>query len=420
MQREVKYKVEYIPVEKLKFAENNPRIIHDEQFEILCKSIKDNPEYFETRPVLYNKDFIVFAGNMRLRAAIHNGQLEVPAVLLDVSPEKEKELMIRDNVQNGVWSADLLAAHFESKSLEQWGVDLSQFGVFDEETSDKEEEVPDIRTDIRTIAGDLYIIGNHRILCGSSTVESDIEKLMDGRTAKMIFSSPPYNMGADLYKTYSDDLKSEQYIDFNIEVIEKYKKFLKGFVFWNISYNKKTRWEFIEIMYRMIKETGLQFLELIVWNKKHAMPIMSKEMLTRQYEDILVVGDDEIIDSEMELLAIARTDKKSYFNKKTKRALSNYWEIGTNKTQIDNHKACFPVALPVKGISILSQDGDIVVDPFLGSGSTMVAAQKLNRTCYGMEMDPAYVDVCIRRMVNLYPHLPVYKNGQEEDKEAWK
>jgi len=136
---------------------------------------------------------------------------------------------------------------------------------------------------------------------------------------------------------------------------------------------------------------------LIVWDKGHALPITSKEGLTRQYEDILLVGDQESISSDLELYFCGRNDNKAYFNKKTNRGITNYWRIGTNRTQLKNHLACFPVALPVKGIELMTSRGEIIMDPFLGSGSTLMAAEKTGRRCFGCELDPKYVEVCINR-----------------------
>lgn len=170
-----------------------------------------------------------------------------------------------------------------------------------------------------------------------------------------------------------------------------------------MSYNKNSRWEFVEIFYRMIKETGLKFLELIVWNKKRGLPITSKEMLTRQYEDILLLGDDENIHKDLELFYVGKNDKRAWFNKKKQIGITNYWEISTNKTQLKNLLACYPVRLPTRGIHLTTNLNDLVVDPFLGSGSTLIACEQTNRICYGMEIDPIYIDVILRRYKKLYP-----------------
>ena len=191
-----------------------------------------------------------------------------------------------------------------------------------------------------------------------------------------------------------------------------WKRYLQGFLFWNISYNKNSRDSFIEIIHRITKETGLEFLELIVWNKKHALPITSKEVLTRQYEDILLAGDTDSIQAAMEFFMVGRNDRGAWFNKETQKGITNYWEIGTNKTQTENHGACFPVALPLKGIILMTKEGDIIADPFLGTGSTLIAAEKSQRICRGMELDPLYVDVIIERWCEYTDTRKITKNGK--------
>jgi DNA modification methylase len=218
-------------------------------------------------------------------------------------------------------------------------------------------------------------------------------------------------MAGGMYENYEDNLKREEYIDFNLKVVNNWKKYLYGFLFWNISYNKNSRDEFIEILYRIIKETGLKFLELIVWNKKSAMPIVSKEAMTRTYEDILVVGNDDSIREDIEMGAILRNSKEAFFNTKTKKWLNNYWEITVNKTQLDNHKACYPVSLPTKAILIMTKEKEIVADPFLGSGTTIIASEKTDRICYGMEISPLYTDVIVERWCRYTGITDIKKNG---------
>lgn len=116
-------KFKYISVNKLKNHPSNPRVIKNSQFKILCESIRENPEFFETRPILYNKEGIIFAGNQRFRAAKEIGMKEVPAVLMDVSEAKQKELMIRDNRIQGEWDFDVLSNEWEFEDLRTWGFD---------------------------------------------------------------------------------------------------------------------------------------------------------------------------------------------------------------------------------------------------------------------------------------------------------
>jgi hypothetical protein len=124
--------ITYVKISELKPHPNNPRLIRDEAFQILCESISANPDYFETRPVLCDEDMVIFAGNMRFRAAKEIGLTEVPcSIFKGLTEERKQELMIRDNVSNGEYDPQLLAAHFGTDQLKKWGVDMSQFGVFD-------------------------------------------------------------------------------------------------------------------------------------------------------------------------------------------------------------------------------------------------------------------------------------------------
>ena len=119
-------KIEYIDINKLIPHPNNPRIIKDEQFKKLCKSIQDNKDYFETRPILVNKDLVIFAGNMRWRAGKEVGMIEVPVSIMDISEERQKELMIRDNRENGEWDWDLLANEWNLEDLVSFGFDEAE------------------------------------------------------------------------------------------------------------------------------------------------------------------------------------------------------------------------------------------------------------------------------------------------------
>lgn len=128
-QTEIQNKVQYLPTAKLKLHPNNPRFIRDKDFDILCKSIQDHPDYFEARPLLCTPDFVVFAGNMRLRAAKFLKLKQVPAIIMDIPPERVQELMMRDNIQNGEWDTEALAGMFEVTQLREWGMPDFVFGA---------------------------------------------------------------------------------------------------------------------------------------------------------------------------------------------------------------------------------------------------------------------------------------------------
>ena len=116
--------IKYIPIGDLSLHPDNPRFIKDDQFEVLCKSIKANPDYFEARPILCNPAMVIFAGNMRYRAAKEIGLEKVPVAVMDISEEKQRELMIRDNVNNGNWDTEALANNWPIDKLEDWGFEF--------------------------------------------------------------------------------------------------------------------------------------------------------------------------------------------------------------------------------------------------------------------------------------------------------
>ena len=384
-----------------KLNEDNPRTISEDKFQKLCDSIKDFPGMMKLRPIIVDKDDIVIGGNMRYRALERLGYADIEDDWLlkadDLTDEQREEFIIKDNIPYGENDWDILANKWDLDLLRKWGMEVPQINReveednFDVDKAYEESEKP------KSKKGEIYQLGEHRVLCGDSLDYYNVESLMGGGVAKMLFTSPPYNMAGKMYANYDDNLKSAEYIKFNMEVLKNFIPFLKGFVFWNISYNKNSRWEFIEILHRIIKETGLKFMELIVWNKKHALPITSQVMLTRQYEDILLVGNEEEIAKDIEMFCVANNDGAVLFNKRTNKGITNYWELDTGGSQLSNHLACYPVKLPGKGINLMTLEGDIVVDPFLGSGTTLIACEQVKRKCYGIELDPKYVDVIRKR-----------------------
>lgn len=389
-------------VDDLLPTEGNPRQMTEKQKEDLKKSL----EKFDLVEVpAINTDNRIVSGHQRMKILqlLGRGQEEIDVRVPSrkLTEEEHREYLLRANKNLGEWDYDLLA-NFDEDLLKDVGWENDELDkIFQLDEDESIDEVPEPPEKPKTKLGDLYQLGEHRLLCGDSTKKEDVERLMGGGLAKLVFTSPPYNMNGGMYENYEDNLKSEEYIEFNIKVIENIKRHLKGFIFWNLSYNKNARWEWIEIFYRIVKESGLKFLEMICWDKGHALPISSKEGLTRQYEDILLVGDEDITSKDMELYFLGRNDKRAYFNKKNQKGITNYWKIGTNKSQIKENLACFPVALPKKGIEIMTERGDIILDPFGGSGSTLIACEQLNRKCFMMEISEAYCDVIIARYEKL-------------------
>jgi len=398
-----------VNISQVKPNPNNPRVIKDAKFQKLVTSIKEFPDMLNKRPLIVFTDvdgkYCVLGGNMRLKALNELKYTEIPVIIADEWTEEQKaEFLIKDNVGFGEWDWDQLANEWDTEKLEDWGLDLPiDLSVQELEAEEDDFAVPEggIETDI--VLGDLFEIGEHRLLCGDSTCSDTVAKLMNGNKADMVFTSPPYNANTkagqgDIFNKkksiklydegYSDNLDSNKYIDFVVEVLDNCFLYTNGFIFWNVSYNANSRFEYIKQI-----SNHLDFLiEQICWKKSSTIPF--KGSLMRDWEPIYLFstnGDKLGLD----------------------KVVSNHWEVSNTGSQQENHKACFPIELPFKAIELVKKS-DIILEPFCGSGSTMVASHQLKRKCYGMELDPKYCQVIINRMKKLDPSLVIKRNGETE------
>lgn len=387
-----------IKISEIKLNPNNPRLIKDDKFKKLVQSIKDFPEMLNIRPIVVNKDMIILGGNMRFRACKEAGIKEIPVIITDLSEEKQREFLIKDNTSGGEWDWDMIANEWDTEELEAWGLDLPVFDIKDEGTADEDNyEVPDeIKTDI--VLGDLFEIGNHRLLCGDSTDSDAVEKLMDGGKADMLFTDPPYLMDftggihADGSKSFNskhggiknDKMSKEDGDDFLDAINSNIQLFVKG-AFYICFYRLKLG-EYFE----SLKRTGLEVRSLITWNKGNHTLSNSDYM------------------SKCEHIFYGWVDKHNFYGGNNG---VDIWEIPrTQKNEL--HPTMKPIPLCEKAIKDASKIEDKVLDLFLGSGSTMVASHQLNRRCYGMELDPKYCQVIVDRMAKLDPSLTIKRNGE--------
>ena len=405
-------KIETTPIDKLVPYVNNARTHSPEQVDQIAASIK---EFGFNNPVLIDKKNGIIAGHGRVMAARKLELKEVPTVRLEHLTETQKKAFIlADNkiAMNAGWDEELLA--LELKDLDDVMFDLNLTG-FDGKELDEliqpepvagltdEDEMPEAPVEPVTKTGDLWILGNHRLLCGDSTKPEDVERLMDGRKADMVFTSPPYNANAKagqgdifnkkksvkLYKDgYSDNLPSEDYIRFVSSVLDLCFKYTDGFIFWNVSYNANSRFEYIDQIYGKLD----YLIEQICWKKSSTIPF--KGSLMREWEPIYIFSTNK------QPIAV-------------KEVTGNFWQINNTNSQNENHKACFPVELPEKGINITASNTNIVLDPFCGSGSTLIACEKTSRDCRMIELDPKYCDVIIERWQNFTGKEAVNEAGQK-------
>ena len=185
-------------ITEIQLNPNNPRVIKDDKFKKLVKSIQEFPQMLAIRPIVVNDQMVVLGGNMRLKACIEAGLTEVPVIKASsLTPEQQNEFIIKDNVGFGEWEWDVLANEWDVEKLTQWGLDIPDYEpkVLEAEEDDFAAPEGGIETDI--VLGDLFEMGEHRLLCGDSTDSDQVAKLMNGEKADMVFTDPPYGMKLD-------------------------------------------------------------------------------------------------------------------------------------------------------------------------------------------------------------------------------
>ena len=409
-----KIEIKVVKISDIKSNPNNPRIIKDDKFKKLVESIKGFPEMANVRPIVVNTDMIVLGGNMRLKAMKEAGWKEAPIQIVDWNEQKQKEFIVKDNVGFGEWDWDDLANNWEVEELTDWGLDIPNFDATVLDAEEDDFSVPDggVETDI--VLGDLFEIGEHRLLCGDSTDSDQVAKLMNGEKADMVFTSPPYNSGdvamrgggkfafgktgaKTLYENYKDDKTPQEYFDFCISILNNISLIINELhsIFWNVSYNANSRDDYGKIVFADVNPFRVK--ETIIWNKGVAIPITSEGILSRNSEFIFLMSNGN------KYLTNQKIGEHSVY--------WNTWNISSSGSQKNEHKACFPVELPFKAIEDFSKSDSIIYEPFMGSGTTMVASHQLKRKCYGIELDPKYCQVIVDRMKKLDTTLTIKKNG---------
>lgn len=368
---------------------NNPRVIKDDKFKKLVKSIQDFPQMLELRPIVVNDEMIVLGGNMRLKALEHLGIEETYIIKAsDLTEKQEQEFIIKDNVGYGEWDWDQLANEWDVEDLDDWGLDLPLDFVKELEAEEDDFAIPEggIETDI--VLGDLFEIGEHRLLCGDSTDSDAVARLMDGEKADMVFTDPPYGMNLDTDYSKMPSTKKEGNKNYNK---------IKGD-------NEDFTDELINTIFACFNDCK----EIFIWGADYFA-----ELLPNKNQGSWIVWDkrveekfDKMIGSAFELCW-----SKSKHQRQIAR-FNNTLFSGEQDARNKVHPTQKPIKLACWFLEQWSAKENLIADLYLGSGSTMVAAHQLKRKCYGMELDPKYCQVIVDRMKNLDPTLVIKRNGK--------
>ena len=400
-------KVLKVKISDIKTNPKNPRLIKDDKFRKLVKSIQEFPQMLELRPIVVDENNIVLGGNMRLKACLEVGLKEVYIVKAeDLTEQQKDEFIVKDNVGFGEWDWDMLANEWDTEKIQDWGLDLPlDLSVIELEAEEDEFNVPEggIETDI--VLGDLFEIGEHRLLCGDSTDSDSVAKLMNGVKADMVFTDPPYNIGfkgsmsnkmingkkapADSANQRHDEIKNDamtekEFYNFISDILKEIKINCLGAFY--ICFGSQT----LNQLLQPLLDLGIEYKSIIIWMKNQA--IFSGKDFKSRYEPIVYGRFNDFFNG-------------ARFNEE------DIWEFARTQKN-DLHPTMKPIPLIENALNYSSKEGMNVLDLFLGSGSTMVASHQLKRKCYGMELDPKYCQVIIDRMKKLDPSLEIKRNGE--------
>lgn len=376
-----KMKTVYYPIGKLIEAEYNPRQLTKEQYH----NLKDSMSRFGiVDPLIVNthkdRKNILVGGHQRLRVARDLGLKDIPCVEVDLNPDKEKELNIRLNKNVGEWDFDALANYFDVGELTEWGFTDDELQFYEDEPTEgliDDDEIPEVEEAV-TKTGDLWLLGEHRLLCGDATKKEDVERLMDGQKADMVFTDPPYNVdyegGTNEKMTIKNDAMSEdEYVKFLSEVFGNYKKFVKGGGSFYICH--ASSWQMVTE--QVLNDYDIEVRNQIVWGKNTFAWGFGRYKF--QHEPIFYCH--------------IKGKSDNWYGDKSQSTLWLENKPVANKL----HPTMKPVEIVLRATENSSKEGDLILDLFLGSGSTLIACEKTNRKCYGMEIDEHYCDVIVKR-----------------------
>jgi DNA modification methylase len=410
----MRLKITYKSPTHLKPRINNPRTHTKKQIEQIAASIK---EFGFISPVLIDGADGVIAGHGRVEAAKLIGMSDVPAVCVDhLTPAQVRAYVIADNklAENAGWDRALLALELQELSVDLnfdvtvTGLETAEIDLLIQElnqgTPDKADEVPEVDRSAPAVSriGDLWRIGNHRLLCGDALNKDNYAELLGSKKAQMVFTDPPYNVAIAGHVSGLGKVKHREFAMASGEMSpDEFTKFLETAFISFAQFSSDGSMHFFCMDWRHIRELldaaakpYQEFKNLCVWSKTNA-------------------GMGSLYRSQHELVFVFKNGRAPHINNvelgRFGRSRSNIWNYagqntfgGDRETELAMHPTVKPVALVADAILDCSKRDGIVLDAFAGSGTTLIAAEKTGRQGYGIEIDPYYVDTIIRRFEAVY------------------
>ena len=408
--------IQKIKLEKIQINKDNPRTITKEKFDKLVNSILVFPKMLEIRPIVVDGNFIALGGNQRTEALKAISKMEIATIserLTSVSDfqrmdkseqentilfwgawlddkvvpiinasrlteDEKRQFIVKDNAGFGEWNFAELAEKWDASSLNEWGVDFPENWDLPEEESKEakeddftEEDAANVETRVKL--GEIWQLGEHLLMCGDSTKKEDVERLLNGEKADMVFTDPPY--GYQYVSNYQDKFEMIE----NDDKILDFVRAIKDYINKDIGIYSFCGWQSVDLWMQYFKTTCLQLKNMIIWKKNNWSMGDLEGSYAGQYEIVLYLTNGRAI-----LNGGRDTD---------------IWEFNREPPKL--HPTMKPIDLISYALNKSSNQCDIVLDVFGGSGSTLIACELLNRKCRMMELSERYCDVIIARWEKL-------------------
>lgn len=413
--------ISQVPLSSLVPYEKNAKKHPKKQVRQVADSIQ---AFGFNQPIVVDRNNVVIVGHGRLEAAKLLGMKKVPVLKLDLTDDQAKAYRLADNKLNeSEWDMKLVID--ELKGLSMTMLDLTGFDRdLILETGEEDDAAPPLPEKPKSKKGDLYELGGHRLLCGDSLSTDDVATLMNGRKADMVFTDPPYNVDYEgsgketSNKIMNDKMTDEAFSSFLYEAFLRMKESIKASAGCYVFHSHKT----MSAFETALRKAGFSIDTQLIWDKPSAGLGMND--YRTKHEPFFYT----YLDKKQKAFYGDRSGKTvwkvpedpakafEWFQRhmaSESDGKSSVWAMRRQNVADYVHPTQKPVELVMKAITNSSKEEDIVLDLFMGSGSTLIAAEKAGRQCYGMELDPAYVDVIVTRYVRFTEQATVIKNGKE-------
>lgn len=401
----------------------NPKDIRNDRLKQLEEDIQnaaDIAEGGQFKPLIVTLDGVVIGGNQRLKAMQRMGYKEVwVSIVKTTDPKRAFEIAMQDNMQYGYYEEDKLSILVENLGIDAetqrrlfiQNDEISIADALNDIAPDPEvieDEVPEITEDATSKQGEVYQLGRHRVMCGDSTSVKDVEKLLNGSLASVVFTDPPYNvnykgLGKKTRRTIlNDKMGAQEFYDFLYDAFTAMRSGMKDNAAAYICFSQTTHIEFMSALV----DNDFFIKSEIIWVKPSAT--MGWQEYRHKYEPIFFAYKNEHVRPEFygdrrntshwefdDTMTDAQKIELAQEIISASNDQSDVWKVSRDGGY--DHPTQKPVKLPARAISNSSIKGDAVLDLFGGSGSTLIAADQLDRTAYLMELDPTFVDVIRRR-----------------------